>query len=240
METTFIYGLKDPITDEIRYIGKSNNPKSRYSRHISNSKNPKTKCYCWIKGLIDKNLKPVLVILEEVSISEWGQKEDYWISKFNNLTNLIDGGKFCPMSIPSIAKKVAIKNTGRKMSESEKMFLSKRIKEQWDSGNRKGGWNHTEEFKKNKKESTENMWRNRTEDEIKKIGTLISKAKSKPIIQFDINYNIVKKWESAQLAELEFSPKTRGRISRSIKNGKIFKGFYWEYDNKLKNKKIKK
>lgn len=168
MKTTFIYGLKDPITNEIRYIGKSNNPKSRYSRHISNAKKPKTKCYCWIKGLIDENLKPILVILEEVDINEWGEKEDYWISQFHNLTNLIDGGKFCPMSIPSIAKKVAIKNTGRKLSKYTKNILSEIRKEEWDNGIRKGGWKHTEEFKKNRKEFTEKIWRNRTEDEIKK------------------------------------------------------------------------
>ena len=28
MQTTFIYGLECPITKEIRYIGKSNNPKT--------------------------------------------------------------------------------------------------------------------------------------------------------------------------------------------------------------------
>lgn len=38
METTFIYSLKDPRTNEIKYVGKSNNPKNRLNRHIRESK----------------------------------------------------------------------------------------------------------------------------------------------------------------------------------------------------------
>jgi len=32
--TTFIYILKDPITNEIRYVGKADNPKVRLNEHI--------------------------------------------------------------------------------------------------------------------------------------------------------------------------------------------------------------
>jgi len=49
MKNTFIYALKDPITLEIRYIGKSNAPKERYTRHLREAKNkPNNHRLCWI------------------------------------------------------------------------------------------------------------------------------------------------------------------------------------------------
>lgn len=35
LETTNIYTLSCPISGLVRYVGKSNNPKQRFSRHIS-------------------------------------------------------------------------------------------------------------------------------------------------------------------------------------------------------------
>jgi hypothetical protein len=46
----YIYSLTDPITNEIRYIGKSINPNQRYHSHLSRSKEVKTHTNCWIFG----------------------------------------------------------------------------------------------------------------------------------------------------------------------------------------------
>jgi transposase len=99
MDKTFIYTLSDPITNEIRYVGKANNLKKRLSTHLtpSNLIKPSHKNN-WIKSLLVKNLKPLIKIVDEVLISEWEFWEIYWISQFKTwgfkLTNLTNGGDY--------------------------------------------------------------------------------------------------------------------------------------------------
>lgn len=90
----YIYCLKDPITDEIRYIGKTIQKYTyRYSSHISQSKHNKKKdyCHCWIKSLLEKGLKPKMEILE---ITTDLSRETFYIYKYKNdkLTNFTNGG----------------------------------------------------------------------------------------------------------------------------------------------------
>lgn len=97
METTFIYSLTDPITGEIRYIGKANNPKKRVLDHVRENKTSnKSHKISWIKSLISKQQMPIVEIIDEVKKSEWQFWEQYWISQFKvwqfNLTNISPGG----------------------------------------------------------------------------------------------------------------------------------------------------
>lgn len=94
---TYIYGLKDPNTSEIRYIGKSDNPKARFQNHMALSRadvNRHKKH--WIAGLIANKQRPQLVILEKVSDKQWEDRERWWIQYGRAegwpLTNLADGG----------------------------------------------------------------------------------------------------------------------------------------------------
>jgi hypothetical protein len=93
-KTTYIYGLTDG--DKIRYIGKSDNPKTRKIRHITESKNDKTNTYKnnWIKKMINEGKDIGLKIIEEVNYDEWEDKEKYWIKFYglDNLTNTTSGG----------------------------------------------------------------------------------------------------------------------------------------------------
>jgi len=97
--STFIYGLFDPRTYELRYIGKADNPKGRLREHIKRAKSAKARltytCY-WIRELLSENLKPSIEILEEVPLDSWQQAEIEWIAeckKFGvRLTNLTAGG----------------------------------------------------------------------------------------------------------------------------------------------------
>ena len=90
-----IYGLVDPRTKEIRYIGKSMRVKARFRDHL---KDPaKTHKANWIKSLKKLNLIPTLVILEEIADNEdWISREIFWIKtareKGWNLVNSTDGG----------------------------------------------------------------------------------------------------------------------------------------------------
>lgn len=96
--TTFIYGLCDPITQQLRYVGKSNNPEIRKYEHISSRfLKSKTHKNHWIKGLMDRGERPELFVIEEVALDGWQEKEQFWIAYFKyigaNLTNSTVGGE---------------------------------------------------------------------------------------------------------------------------------------------------
>lgn len=85
--TTFIYGLCDPTTGQIRYVGKADDPNRRCGFHISSARNPKSSSYKtytarWIRDLDSKGMKPYYVVLEWVPVSEWEHWEKWWIDFF--------------------------------------------------------------------------------------------------------------------------------------------------------------
>lgn len=94
---TFIYSLEDPMTHEIRYIGKTNNPYDRYKAHKNISRDKNTHKRNWINKLRINGLHPIMNIIDVVKIDEWGFWEKYWIQQFNvwgfNLLNYTDGGE---------------------------------------------------------------------------------------------------------------------------------------------------
>jgi len=95
MTVDYIYGLRCPILNEIRYIGKSIHPKERLQNHM----NDKSKCHRshWLQKLKASNLKPTIEILEVVGDGfTWQERERYWIAKGRDLgwplTNNTSGG----------------------------------------------------------------------------------------------------------------------------------------------------
>lgn len=96
-ETAFIYSLEYP-EGNIRWIGKTNNPKNRLKNHISESKTKKTSNRIkWLNKLNNNNQKPILNIVDEVPVNEWEFWEQHYISLYKtfgfNLTNMARGGK---------------------------------------------------------------------------------------------------------------------------------------------------
>lgn len=89
---TYIYGLREK-NGEIRYIGKANNPNIRFRQHKSNARKEKSHKVSWIKYCLKNNIEIEMVILEECEISNWQEREMFWISQFKNLTNHDRGGK---------------------------------------------------------------------------------------------------------------------------------------------------
>lgn len=100
-KTTFIYALKEVGTDEYRYVGKSNKPIKRLYFHLIESKKSKTHKERWIQSVLKRNSNIEYVILEEVSIDLWSEREIYWIARFKNdgyrLSNATDGGDCGPI-----------------------------------------------------------------------------------------------------------------------------------------------
>ena len=93
-----IYGLVDPITDKVMYVGKSEQGIERPKQHNKpSSLKTKSKKNNWIKSLIKMGLIPKIVIIEDCKFKEiLNDKEVYWIAfyrKINKkLTNMTDGG----------------------------------------------------------------------------------------------------------------------------------------------------
>lgn len=91
---TFIYALIDPRNKQVRYVGKSNNPKGRLNGHLKDKM--RTHKANWIKKLLQEQLKPELLILDKVLESEWQFWEVYYIDLYKSwgfsLTNGNGGG----------------------------------------------------------------------------------------------------------------------------------------------------
>jgi hypothetical protein len=124
-----IYALKDPFTNEIRYLGRTKNSlKVRLNGHLSKAKQNKFKTYKdnWILSL---NLKPIIELLEIV----YGWEESYkreqelikdYLNKGFRLTNLHDRG------------------TGgllRDISDEQKLKISLKVKKLHEDGKLKCG-----------------------------------------------------------------------------------------------------
>ena len=95
-----IYTLEDPITKEVRYIGKTKKELvERMYSHISNYRLKKEKSHknSWIKSLKQKNLKPIIKELDLVKEEDWEFWEQFYINLFKswgfNLTNMTKGGE---------------------------------------------------------------------------------------------------------------------------------------------------
>lgn len=94
-----IYGLTDPDTQEIRYIGKSTSGMKRPLEHKKPS-NLKVSSYKvnWIKSLINQDKIYGIIILEITKTpEELDSREIYWIAEYRSrgtsLTNGTDGGE---------------------------------------------------------------------------------------------------------------------------------------------------
>ena len=95
MTTAYIYLLRDPHTQQPRYIGKSIDPQKRFGDHCRDKGH--TRKAHWIQALRAEGLQPVLEILGAVDDAEWEQAEHDWIVSFRDigceLFNHTDGGE---------------------------------------------------------------------------------------------------------------------------------------------------
>ena len=122
MKIVKIYKLIDPISLEVRYIGKTEKTlKHRLSMHVTTSIKNKSKTHkeAWITSLYSLGLRPLIELVEEVDFEDWQEKEIYWIAQFENLTNTCSGG---------------IGGTGRVYSESERLQKSATMKKLIEEG----------------------------------------------------------------------------------------------------------
>jgi len=98
-----IYILKDPINNEVRYVGKTvAKPERRLAQHIYQWKRDNIqyrRVDSWILSLYKKNKLPLIEVIDEVDESIWEQAEIGYIRLFKSfgcrLTNHSLGGVGC-------------------------------------------------------------------------------------------------------------------------------------------------
>ena len=137
MKEVYIFCLKNPITNEIKYIGKTTNLKRRLSQHIQDAKlkKVKRKVINWINSLLNKKLKPKIEIVEICTKQNWQDREIYWIKYYRDkydLCNHHDGGLGCLGRKLADLEKERIKEIGYKnsfFSEEEKEIIWGMIKD---------------------------------------------------------------------------------------------------------------
>ncbi len=65
----YIYCLIDPLTNQLKYIGKTVNPTKRYSSHLNEIK--KDKKSTWVQSLKNNGTNPEFLILDICEENEW-------------------------------------------------------------------------------------------------------------------------------------------------------------------------
>lgn len=229
----YIYTLKNPITNEIRYVGKTNDLKHRYQQHLFIGKKITTHCKSWIKSLIDNNLKPILEVIDICLIEEHAIIEKYWISQFKtwgfNLTNHTEGGEGITghKHNKETIEKIRLAGLGRHPTEKSITSLV--------NYNR---FNRTKEHCDNISKGNKGRLPPNTgipmSIEQKQLLSIIKKGKPilkarLPILQLDLEDNFIKEWSSATEAALELKL-TRANIVACLNNRRNKCGEYkWKY-----------
>jgi hypothetical protein len=185
MKQYTLYTLKDPFTNQIRYIGLTNRSlKVRLGNHYSDVHKNNYKSN-WIKSLKKRKAKPIIEELDiAYSLEEAHFFERYWISQFKTwgfkLTNSTLGGEG---------------GLGYKHSEVniEKM---------------KHFWANKPKKVKPIKLTKDQMY------------TQLSLALSKPVLQYDLDGNFIKKWNSQKEAAIFYNTKSN-TIGHALKNPEV-------------------
>ncbi len=124
-----IYTLADPITGNIRYIGKTSNTlQYRLAQHLRESNKITTRKANWIRSIKKQSINPVIELLDEYDNEKLCcYMECFWIEQFKawgfDLTNYTKGGEgVCGLKHSTESK--------TKMSKSKKALILKMSNEE--------------------------------------------------------------------------------------------------------------
>ncbi len=76
----YVYYLTDPRTNEVKYVGKTKNPKARFKQHITKLDKTMTPKKKWLLELASKGMKPKMMIAMEVR-GEGREEEQYHLDR---------------------------------------------------------------------------------------------------------------------------------------------------------------
>ena len=149
-----IYDLSCPITGNIRYVGKTSREiNKRLNQHISDVTRKNNHVQCWIKSLLNNNLKPIITILDEVNVNDWVFWEKHYISLFKtfnfNLCNHTEGGEQPSNMNSDLAKSKRLKTLKTSKAWKEgRIKQSEKLKFLHKEGKTKFGFAHLNEIER--------------------------------------------------------------------------------------------
>ena len=244
---THIYGLIDPRTNELRYVGKTTNLNRRIKEHINGCNKDTTHKNCWISELICDGLKPIMCVIDSINTTEWEFWEIHYISYFKSigcrLTNTKKGGQsptFITSKLSSRKGKCLEEIYGDEKGKviKDKIRISSTKRSDYPQG--KDHWNYgkhasnitKEKISKIKKISqfgvNNPMYGKHVSDQNKQRS---SKLFAKKVIQLNLNGDVIKIWDSITLAKKTLNIK--GGISNvCYGKQKTAGGYKWKYYNK--------
>lgn len=96
LDKIHIYGLTEPNSEFVRYVGYAKNLDGRFRSHLKEAaiKAGTHKLY-WLRKLFREGKQPGIVTLEVTTVEHRVEREQYWIAKLkltNNLVNSTKGG----------------------------------------------------------------------------------------------------------------------------------------------------
>jgi hypothetical protein len=239
MKTTFIYSLSDDFNN-IRYIGKSNNPKKRFYYHLKCCNRTNTHNNNWIKSLLKMNKLPILSIVDEVPVDNWQFWEIYWISKLknegHNLTNISTGGNGITKHRYNTVEKMIIKHKefpnynkcfDREHNLDKDELYQKYIIENLSLNKCASYFNV----------SKKTIFRNITEHNFKKSKSdwkdQLSTHKKKVVLQYSLDGILLKEYSCIDDAENELEVKYSNIANCCRGLFRMSNGFIWRYKDEF-------
>ena len=81
----YIYVLECPISGCVKYVGRTNNFKVRYSSHVSKAKIADTPKRRWVKAVLESGNRPIMRVVDVYGWKRYnGHTENEWINKYIN------------------------------------------------------------------------------------------------------------------------------------------------------------
>lgn len=121
-----IYALSDPMTGEIRYVGKTINLQKRLNSHRADRRGKSYKAK-WLARILDSGNMPKVDVLETANHHEWEEAERFWIAYLRfigcRLTNLETGGSGGKRHAPEVIEKMRHSHTGKVISQEQREKL---------------------------------------------------------------------------------------------------------------------
>jgi len=204
-----IYGLVDPRTDGVRYIGRSSSGTKRPKQHRHPSRLPKDPTHKgrWLRALKRQGLSYRIRVLERVPSDELlDDAEKRWIVHGKEqgwqLTNLTGGGHglYQHTFTKEHRERISKANKGRKLTEEQRHKLSEAAK-RW-----KRTPEHMEKLRQSNIGRPQSEYQKRRVSEVhtgkivsQKTCELISKARSIPVVDLTTG----KVYPSGKVAEQE-------------------------------------
>lgn len=201
------------------YIGQSVNIEKRFNQYknlnkrgIGNYLYNSLKKYGWEYHKFE--------IIEECSIEQLNEREIHWINHYNSIENglNIKEGGIAGKHSDETKNIIRLKAIGRKFTDEQKQKISQSKKgHQYNLGKK-----HSPETKQKMKNSYKGEYNKERSNKIKM-------KNSKPVLQYDLEGNLIKEWNSQTEASKSLNI-NQPSISNCLKNkSKTAGGYVWKY-----------